>query len=425
MKFYIETYGCQMNVSDSELVRSVLAAAGWEEASAPDEADLLLFNTCSVRQHAEDRVLGRISNEKRRKLERPGLKIGVLGCMAQRMGKRLLEEDTGIDFVAGVDQYRDLPRLLASESGISNELDPLQIYPGLQPRHQDKSCAFVTVMRGCDNFCSYCIVPYVRGRERSLPADDIYNEVRRCGEEGRKDVTLLGQNVNSYRYGDTGFPQLLSRLDGIDSIYRLRFITSHPKDLSDGLIDVMAGGKRICRHIHLPLQSGDDTVLRAMNRNYTYEHYRGLVEKLRKAMPDIAITTDIIAGFPGETDTMFDNTVAAMRDIGFDYSFCFKYSPREGTVAASLPDQVPEEIRLKRLQKIVELQREITLEKFKAQIGTEIEVYVEGWSRKSTRQVSGKTSDYKIAVLSGGEKDMGTLKRARVVRATAGTLICE
>jgi tRNA-2-methylthio-N6-dimethylallyladenosine synthase len=424
MKFYIETYGCQMNVSDSELVSSILINAGWAQANSIDEADLILFNTCSVRQHAEDRVMGRISNEKHRKKDNPNLKIAVLGCMAQRVGKGLLDQESGVDLVVGVDQYQDIPTLLKAGSGVDTELDPMQIYPEFQPLHQGRTCAFVTIIRGCNNFCSYCIVPHVRGRERSVPVGKIIDEVRACGEAGQKDVTLLGQNVNSYRYGDYDFPKLLKKLNGIDSIHRLRFITSHPKDLSDELIEVMAICDKVCEHIHLPMQSGDDRILAAMNRKYGIGHYTRLTEKLRNAIPDIAITTDIIAGFPGETEAMFSNTLKAMNDIRFDYAFCFKYSERSGTSAAGYQDQVPEPVRLERLQRMIDLQREITLERFRAKIGGEVEVYAEDLSKKSDRQISGKTRDYKIAVLPGSVDDIGRLVKATVIDATAGTLIC-
>jgi tRNA-2-methylthio-N6-dimethylallyladenosine synthase len=425
MKFFIETYGCQMNVSDSELISGILQNAGWEAVTEIDEADLILFNTCSVRQHAEERVLGRISNEKHRKQQNPQLKIAVLGCMAQRVGKRLLEKEFGVDYVVGVDQYLQLPELLNKDGGSEIEFDHFQIYPGLKPVHSDNTCAFVTIMRGCDNFCSYCIVPHVRGRERSVALDEIIDEVAKCGDNGLKDVTLLGQNVNSYRWNDYDFPKLLRELNKIDSIYRLRFVTSHPKDLSDDLVAAMADCDKVCEHIHLPLQSGSDMVLRAMNRKYTFGHYLDLTKKLRQAMPDISLTTDLIAGFPGETRLDFEMTLEAMREIQFDYAFCFKYSEREGTAACSFENKVPEAERLARLQEMIELQRKITLEKFSAQIGSEVEIYVESLSKKSSRQISGKTRDYKIAVMDGDESDIGTLKKARVKSATAGTLICK
>ncbi len=423
MRFYLETYGCQMNLADSELVSSILIEAGHKLVSNIDEADLIIFNTCSVREHAENRVLGRIATEKFRKSINPELKIAVIGCMAQRMGKRLID-NYGVDYVVGVDQYLDFPKLIYENKGAITDPDFTQTYSGIRPYHQSKTCAYITIMRGCNNFCSYCIVPYVRGRERSLPAKLIIEEVKKCGQIGLKDITLLGQNVNSYSYQDINFPKLLRLLNGIDSIYRIRFITSHPKDLSDELIEVMAESSNICEHIHLPLQSGDNDILAAMNRNYTIEHYINIINKLRNAIPDIAITTDIMTGFPGESETAFNHTLQAMQEIQFDYAFCFKYSPRENTKAATLPDQIPEEIRLERLKRMVNLQREISRKKYEAKIGSEVEVYVESMSKKSARQVSGKTRDFKIAVLDGTEQDLGTIKKARVIASTGNTLLC-
>jgi len=427
LKFYIETYGCQMNVADSELVITILSTAGHKHVTEIDDADLILFNTCSVRAHAEDRVLGRISNEKNRKKTKPSLLIGLLGCMAQRIGKRLVEEHIGIDFAIGVDQYNQLPAILASDAHNEQymlDFDSDQVYPELKPSYQSKTCGFVTIMRGCNNFCTYCIVPHVRGRERSRPWQEIYNDVSIAGQNGLKDVTLLGQNVNSYNYDGFDFSDLLIKLNEISSVDRIRFITSHPKDLSDKLIQTMAECTKICEHIHLPLQSGNDRILRAMNRGYTSEHYLGLVERLRKAMPNIAITTDLIAGFPSETAAEFEDTIKLMQTVQFDYAFCFKYSPREGTTAASFQDQVPEDVRLSRLQLMIDIQRKITLDKFKSNIGREVEVYIEDISKKNELMVSGKTRDYKIAVLTGTASEIGTEKRAIVKDATAGTLIC-
>ena len=426
MKFYIETYGCQMNVADSELVSSILIQAGNTMVTDINLAELILFNTCSVRAHAEERVLGRISNEKHRKVANPSLKIGLLGCMAQRMGKRLLETDTGIDFVVGVDNYDQLPLLLSGnqEHPYLLDLNSEQVYADFLPRHQNKTCGFVTIMRGCNNFCSYCIVPHVRGRERSRAWQDIMQDAVMAGSQGLKELTLLGQNVNSYWDGAVDFPTLLFKLNDLQEIERIRFITSHPKDLSDSLISAMASCDKVCEHIHLAMQSGNDRILQEMNRNYTAKHYMHLVDKLRKAMPNIAITTDIIAGYPSESDAEFTDTLTIMREIGFDYAFCYKFSPREGTAAAAHPNQIPEEIRLSRLQAMIELQREITHQKFSAQIGSKVEVYVEDFSKKSQSKVSGKTRDYKIAVLSGDKNDIGTVKQAVVIAATAGTLIC-
>ncbi|PKN72155.1 MAG: tRNA (N6-isopentenyl adenosine(37)-C2)-methylthiotransferase MiaB [Candidatus Cloacimonetes bacterium HGW-Cloacimonetes-3] len=427
MNFYIETYGCQMNVADSELITSILISAGHQLVQNMDQAELILFNTCSVRAHAEERVLGRISNEQHRKKTNPNIKIGLLGCMAQRIGEKLLESNIGIDIVAGVDQYNMLPAMITSDGDfpVLLDFDSKQVYHDLMPVHQSNTCGFVTIMRGCNNFCSYCIVPHVRGRERSRPWKEVYADVKRAGEQGLKDITLLGQNVNSYHDGDIDFPKLLKYLNSIDEISRLRFITSHPKDLSDSLIEVMSSSDKICEHIHLPMQSGNNRILHEMNRNYTIEHYLSRVNKLKHAIPGIAVTTDIIAGFPSETDAEFEDTLSVMQELSFDYAFCFKYSPREGTDAAGMINQVPEEIRLSRLQQMIELQRKITYTKFRSQIGKCVEVYVESFSKKSDSFVSGKTRDYKIAVLSGTESDIGTLKKATVIDATAGTLICE
>ncbi len=416
-----------MNLSDSELITGILLEAGHELADSINDTDLLLFNTCSVRSHAEERVLGRISNENSRKQNQRGLKIAVVGCMAQRMGKSLIEKGIGVDFVIGVDQYQDIPAIISSEfeDPFKVDMDSTQIYHQFLPKHQSKTCGFITIMRGCNNFCSYCIVPYVRGRERSRPLADIYQDTLQAARQGLKDITLLGQNVNSYSYDGHSFADLLAELIKIEELYRLRFITSHPKDLSDQLIEVMASNPKISKHIHLPLQSGDSGVLERMNRQYSYEHYQQLIDKLRKAMPEIAITTDLIAGFPGESEAQFQNTLQAMQTIQFDHAFCFKYSNRDGTTAAEFPDQIPESVRLARLQEMIELQRSITLNKFQAQIGKEVEIYIEDISKKSEHKISGKTDDYKIAVVSGDKTQIGSLVKAIVRDATAGTLICD
>jgi len=426
MKFFIETYGCQMNVSDSELISTILIEAGHEPVTSIDQADLILFNTCSVREHAEQRVLGRISNEQHRKSLKPGLKIGVLGCMAQRIGNELLRDKMGIDFVIGVDQYHKIPELLAGELEESNlsEQNSAQLYPGFIAQQPNKTCGMVTIMRGCDNFCSYCIVPYVRGRERSRVWKDIYQEVELAATNGIRDITLLGQNVNSYHDGNLDFPDLLTKLSEIKELWRIRFITSHPKDLSDKLITAMASLPAVCEHIHLPLQSGNDRILNLMNRKYAVEDYLKLISSLRKAMPAIGITTDLIAGFPGESEVEFQDTLQAMKDIQYDYAFCFKYSTRSGTAAAEYSGQVSEEDKLRRLQTMIDLQRQITLSKYQAMIDKEVEVYVEDFSRKSNNQVSGKTRDFKIAVLNGDASMIGTLVKAKVTDATAGTLKC-
>jgi len=425
-KFFIETYGCQMNVSDSELVTSILLDNGFIRASQIDDADVIIFNTCSVRQHAEDRVFGRISNELSRKNHKPELQIGVIGCMAQRLGERLQEIQKGVDFIVGVDAYEKLPGIILEQcdQSVDNTVNASVLYSDHFPVSDNPTCGFVTIMRGCNNFCSYCIVPYLRGRERSRPYRDIISDVEKSGSNGQKDITLLGQNVNSYIYDDINFPKLLHLINGIEDIERIRFITSHPKDLTDELIDALASLAKVCDHIHLPMQSGDNGILAMMNRGYTVEHYFGLITKLRSAIPEIAITTDMICGFPSETEDAFDNSMQALRQIGFDYAFCFKYSQREGTASYSLDYQVDEEIRLNRLKRMIDLQRDITLSRFRAQIGKEVEVYVEGLSKKSNSDVSGKTRDFKIAVLPGDPDQIGKLVKVVVKDATAGTLIC-
>ena len=424
MRFYIETYGCQMNIADSELVTTILKNSGYQEAMTIDEADVIIFNTCSVRQHAEERVLGRIANEKSRKRSKPSLRIGVIGCMAQRLQEELITLQDGIDFVVGVDQYSEIPHILTSDSdNIVADFNKEEIYNDIYPTRQGKLNAFVTIMRGCNNFCSYCIVPYTRGRERSRPISDILTEVRQAGDRGFPDITLLGQNVNSYNYEGIKFPDLIREINKIESIKRIRFVTSHPKDLSDELVLAMQESDKVCPNIHFAMQSGNTEILTRMNRGYTAEHFYGRIMKLRELIPHIAITTDVIAGFPGETEEQFMDTFNLMKKIEFDYAFMYKYSPRKGTKAAEFTDQVPEATRLERLQRLIEMQREITLQKYQKQIGNVVEVLVENISKKSTEEVSGKTDDFKICVFPGTEDLIGKFVKVKVTDATAGTLI--
>ncbi len=416
-----------MNVADSELVASILSTNNFKISQDIDNSDIIIFNTCSVRQHAEDRVLGRINNEMSRKQSKKDLKIGVIGCMAQRLGNKLNEYNRNIDFVVGTDQYRNLPEIITNlfeNPGFESEtiVNNKEIYEDLYPIHSGKFNAFVTIMRGCNNFCSYCIVPYVRGRERSKAIDDILKEIKTIGEKGFKDITLLGQNVNSYNYEGVNFAELLRKVNKIDTIRRIRFITSHPKDLSDEVIKVMSNSEKVCEHLHLALQSGDDEVLKKMNRGYTAEHFYKIVQKLRKAIPEIAITTDVIAGFPGETEEQFQRTYDLMKKIKFDYAFTFKFSPREGTKASKFKDQIPEEIRLERLQKLIKLQEKITLKKYKDQIGKTKEIYVEKVSKKSEDELSGKSRDFKITVFKGDKSLIGDFVNVKITDATGWTL---
>ncbi len=426
MKFFIETYGCQMNVADSETVSGILASEGFEPTGSIDEADIIIFNTCTVRQHAEDRVIGRLTSELVRKKQRPDMVFIIIGCVAQRLGNELLETIPGLDLVVGVDQYRMLPimiRMLHSYGVRQNtKFIDSENYENLQPIRGGRNNAFVTVMRGCDNYCSYCIVPHVRGHERSRNTQAIVNEVTRAGKDGFKDVTLLGQNVNSYNWRDITFPMLLWRLNDIEEIERLRFITSHPKDLSEELIEAIANCEKVCEHIHLPLQAGNDEVLKRMNRGYTAEHYLNLIRELKRQVPGMAVTTDIMTGFPGETEEAFQDTLNMMKTIEFDFAFMFKYSPRDGTPAAEMPDQIDEAVRLDRLKRMNDLQAEITTRKYRKQIGKEVEVYVEKVSKLSDKEISGKTRDFKIVVFEGDESQIGTFVKVKIDDAVGWTL---
>jgi tRNA-2-methylthio-N6-dimethylallyladenosine synthase len=427
MNIYIETYGCQMNVADSELVASILRDDQLSVVEDIAEADVIIFNTCSVRQHAEDRVLGRINHEMSRKKQKKNLKIGVIGCMAQRLDKELNKLNSNIDFVVGVDQYKKLPEIITdlfdeADFECNTIVNDNEIYKDIYPIHTGEFNAFVTIMRGCNNFCSYCIVPYTRGRERSRPTEDIINEITKIGEKGFKDVTLLGQNVNSYNYKNVNFADLLRQVNKIDTIQRIRFVTSHPKDLSDEVIQVMSESEKVCEHLHLALQSGDDEILAKMNRGYTAQHFFNITQKLRKAMPNIAITTDIIAGFPGETEEQFQRTYDLMKKIRFDYAFTFKYSPRSGTKAAEYTDQVQEAVRLARLQQLIVLQQDITTSKYKEQIGKTKEIYVEQVSKKSIYEMAGKSRDFKITVFPGSRTLIGKFVKVKITDAVGWTL---
>jgi len=426
MKVFIETYGCQMNVADSELVISILQNSNFRIAENIDDADVILFNTCSVRQHAEDRVLGRINNEMSRKREK-NIKLGVIGCMAQRLSEELHKMNTNIDFVVGVDSYNNLPKIIDdlfnnNDFRIDTTINNNEIYKDIYPVHQGKFNAFITIMRGCNNFCSYCIVPYTRGRERSRPLDDILKDVKKVGKKGFKDVTLLGQNVNSYHFEGINFAELLRKVNQIDSIKRIRFVTSHPKDLSDEVIGVIANSEKVCEHLHLAMQSGDDEILKRMNRGYTSEHFFSIVRKLRKSIPEIAITTDIITGFPGETEEQFQRTYDLMKKIEFDYAFTFKYSPREGTKASEFSNQIPEEIRLHRLQELIMIQQKITTKKYKDQIGKIKEIYVEKISKKNPDELAGKSRDFKITVFKGDTALIGQFHKVKIIDAQGWTL---
>lgn len=432
----IETYGCQMNVADSELVASLLYSAGYEllGADAPDDsADAVVINTCSIRDNAEQKIYGRISRWKAlsRRLGRRII-VAVVGCMAERLQRKLIE-DYGVDVVAGPDAYMSLPELMdsarAGRAAMDVELSLTQTYAGVMPRRVggNRISGFVSIMRGCNNFCTYCIVPYTRGRERSRDPQSILAELADLRAKGYREVTLLGQNVNSYSYKEgereIGFPQLLAMVAEAAPDMRVRFTTSHPKDMSDETLRVMAAHPNIARHIHLPVQSGSDSVLKAMNRKYTRAWYLDRVDAIRRILPGAGLSTDMFTGFHGETEEDFEQTLSLMRECRFDSAFMFKYSERPGTFASKhLPDDVPEEVKIERLNRMIELQNELSLASNRADIGREFEVLVEGPSKRDPEEYFGRTSQNKVVVFARGDARPGSLLRVRVTDASSATL---
>ena len=431
-KLFVETYGCQMNVGDSEIVVSLMQREGYVYTDRIEQADVILINTCSIRDNAEQRIWGRLNELKRYRKARPGLIVGILGCMAERLREQLLEGPWGVDVVAGPDAYRDLPRLVreaeAGGKGVNVLLSTEETYAEIAPVRLDRNgvSAFVAIMRGCNNFCSYCVVPYTRGRERSRDAATIVAEAQSLFDNGYREVTLLGQNVNSYRTGEVDFPELLRRVASISPLLRVRFATSHPKDMSDRLLETMASMPNICRAIHLPAQSGATSMLERMNRKYTREWYLDRIAAIRRYMPDCAITTDLIAGFSGETEEEHAATLSLMREVGYSWAFMFKYSERPGTFAQrNLPDDVPDEVKSRRLQEIIALQNDLSLESNRRDVGREFEVLVESESKRNSGQLSGRTSQNKVVVFDRGNHRIGDYVRVRVTGCTSATLLGE
>ena len=438
MKVFIETYGCQMNVNDSEVVLSILQAAGWSRCASAAEADLILVNTCSVRDNAEQRVLGRLDVFLQEKKRRRGVVVGVLGCMAQRLKEKLLD-NAAVDLVAGPDAYRDLPRLVeaVSVSGkqVSTLLSHEETYGDIVPVRMDREgvTAFISIMRGCNNVCSYCIVPYVRGAERSRDPRTIVREARELVAAGYKEVNLLGQNVDSYCWVNpedasdrVDFADLIERVAQVDPKVRVRFATSHPKDISDKLLHTMARYPNVCRHIHLPVQSGSNVMLEKMNRKYTREHYLGRIAAIRSILPDCAVTTDVIAGFCGETDADHEATLSLFREVRYDGAFMFQYSERPGTKASRhFPDDVPGAVKTARLNEIIALQNRISLEINSECVGKTYEVLVEGPSKRSEAELMGRTSQNKTCVFPAGGHKPGDTVTVRVLSCTSATLRCE
>jgi tRNA-2-methylthio-N6-dimethylallyladenosine synthase len=430
-KLYIETYGCQMNVNDTEVVFSILAKHGYARTENIAEADVIMANTCSIRDNAEQRIWGRIDYFNTFRKAKPRLVVGILGCMAERLKDALL--DTGkVDVVAGPDAYRSLPDLLQAVyegvKGINVELSREETYGDISPVRIDKNgvSAFISIMRGCNNVCSYCVVPYTRGAERSRDWHTIVREACECVEAGYKEVTLLGQNVDSYKYEDVDFAKLLALVAGVSPTLRVRFSTSHPKDISDAVIETMAAWPNICHHIHLPVQSGNDRILEKMRRRYTREWYLERVAKIREVMPDCGITTDAIVGFCSETEEEFLDTLSIFEEVGYDAAFMFNYSERPGTLASrNYPDDIPLEVKTRRLNELIELQNRLSLESNRRDVGHQFEVLVEGPSKKGEAQLCGRTGSNKMCVWNDTLHKAGDSVTVRVVDCTSATLLCE
>ncbi len=429
--FHIETYGCQMNVYDSACISSLLIGAGMAKAESSEQADAVIINSCAVRGHAEERVLGRVGELKGLKTNNPGLKLILCGCVAQEQGKTLLERFKHLDAVIGTKNQAELPSVLAQLFAedlqmCRNDMSYSPEETGLVPDFKNQVTAQLAVMRGCNNHCSYCIVPYVRGPESSRPAPAVIGDMENLARQGIKEITLVGQNVNSYNWQEMDFPKLLLQACRVEGIERIRFITSHPKDLSDELIAKMAEQPKVCKHLHLPLQAGSDRILALMNRRYTLAHFLSLVNQARKAMPKLVLTTDIIAGFPGETEGEFQETLEAVQKIRFDAAFTYKYSERPGTMACGLDGSIPEPEKLERLDRLIKLQQQITIESNRADIGKSFEVLVEKESKRSQGQFLGRTGGNKtVAVNSGRELKPGQLVKVKIEKATQATLIGE
>lgn len=428
MKVYVETYGCQMNLADTEIVLGIMNKSGYYSTQNISDADVVLLNTCSVREHAEEKVHQRLGVIKKQKFENPNLIVGVLGCMAERLRTNLIDKHR-VDIVVGPDEYRKLPQLLESAlggtQGIGVRLSRTETYDDIEPLRTEGISAWISVMRGCDKFCTFCIVPFTRGRERSRTLSSVVKEVERLVGQGFREVTLLGQNVNSYGDGEHDFSDLLAAVAKVYPGLRVRFTTSHPQDLSEKLIDTIASHDNLCKYIHLPVQSGSNRVLGAMNRTYTREHYVDLVAKIRRRVPDVALSTDIITGFPTETEDEHRETLSLMKEIRYDGAYMFKYSPREGTPAYKLGDDISDEIKTRRLNEIISVQQNISYDVNQSLIGKVVEVMVEGTSKKSDMQLSGRTDTNKTVVFPLGTFKPGDIVSTRINRASAATLFGE
>lgn len=432
-RLYIETYGCQMNFSDTEIVAAIMLKTGFRTENNPKNADVIFLNTCSIRENAEQKVWERLKQYRSLKKQNPKLIVGVLGCMAERLKSRLLEQEKLVDIVVGPDAYRDLPNLIAEvdsgEKAVNVLLSLEETYADISPVRLNSNgvSAFISIMRGCDNMCSFCVVPFTRGRERSREVKSILKEVEELLQNGYKEVTLLGQNVDSYKYENTNFAQLLALVAQMDKNLRVRFTTSHPKDISNELLETMAKYDNICKFIHLPVQSGNNRILEKMNRTYTREWYLERVKTARSIMPQLALSTDIIAGFCSETEAEHQDTLSIMQEVRYEHAYMFKYSERPGTLAArKYPDDVPDEVKTRRLNEIIALQTQISKEKNAADIGKTFTVLVEGASKRSEADLCGRNDANKMLVFpKKNNVKKGDYVQVKVLQASSATLIGE
>ena len=415
-----------MNVADSEVVMRVMHDAGYHRTDEMVNADVIFVNTCAVRENAEGRIYGRLGAFRNYKKTNPGVVVGVLGCMAERLRKNLMESESHVDLVVGPDEYRRLPQLvdlaIEGEKGIAVRLSRVENYDDIVPLRTDGISAWVSVMRGCDKFCTFCVVPFTRGRERSRSLAGVVKEVEDLSGRGFKEVTLLGQNVNSYRDGTSDFSDLLASIARVDRFLRVRFMTSHPQDMSDKLIETIAEHPNICNYIHLPVQSGSDRILKLMNRTYTADHYLKLVQRIIQTIPDASLSTDFIAGFPTETDEDHRMTLDLLREVQYDGAFTFKYSPRENTKAWHMGDDVADEIKTERLNEIIGVQREISLRKNQELVGKAVEVLIEDESKKSVNDYCGRTDTNKMVVFPRNGSCIGEYVDVQIQKANSATL---
>ena len=431
-KLYIETYGCQMNTNDSEVVASVLCKNGFEMTETIENSDLILLNTCAVRDHAENKIFQRLNVIKKIKKSNPELLVGVIGCMAERLKEQLFDRNVKVDIVCGPDSYRNIPELVAiagkNNQAINVYLSETETYSDIDPMHlgHNRLSAFISIMRGCNNFCTYCIVPFTRGRERSRDVQSIIEEARNLERNGFKEISLLGQNVNSYNYEDYTFPKLIEAVANAVPSMRVRFTTSHTKDLSDDLLVVIAANQNICKNIHLPVQSGSTKVLELMNRKYTREWYLDRIAAIKRIVPEASLSTDILCGFCNETEEDHQDTLSLMKIVAFDSAFMFKYSVRPGTLAEKrFEDNVPEDIKTRRLEEIIAVQRELSHNRNQLDIGKTVEVLVEGISKKSNDKLYGRNSQNKTIVFPKGNAKVGDFVNIKITGFTSATLLCE